>query len=490
MINNFFRKAPCEEAECIIKYVEDALKGKRVAGLNVKYPIHNKLLSHFEKLLDNEAIMSSSAKEILDIASSLSSFDVGMTHMSHQLKDFAAEMSIVSESNLAVVEQTSASMSQVSETIETTAETLNSLTKESELLVHKNDESIELLKEVQLIKDNVIQDTEDMSKKIQQLVELAEEVGKIVDSVQAIAEQTNLLALNAAIEAARAGEHGRGFAVVAQEVRKLADDTKQNLEGMRNFVGSIHSAANDGKESLNNTISSTSHMSEMIEMVSETVSKNVGMLNSVISNVGVIRNSMEGIKISANEITQAMEASSSDAEKLSYMTQNIHKNAVDSINYAGQISEIDNQLSLIVQNMFESLDGTIHAITNDELMDAIKKAMGAHVKWMDALKKIVDEMRIYPIQTDSNRCAFGHFYNAIQINHPSLVEEWQQIHSVHHNFHSIGDKVIDAVKQNDKARAQKFYSEAEDLSRQMLGLLEKVNSKIIDLSRQGEKIFV
>ena len=73
-----------------------------------------------------------------------------------------------------------------------------------------------MLKEVSELKEDVVKDTENMNLKIEQLAKLAEEVGQIVESVQAIANQTNLLALNASIEAARAGEAGKGFAVVAE----------------------------------------------------------------------------------------------------------------------------------------------------------------------------------------------------------------------------------------------------------------------------------
>jgi methyl-accepting chemotaxis protein len=63
---------------------------------------------------------------------------------------------------------------------------------------------------------------------VEKLTATIADIGQFVKSIEGIAEQTNLLALNAAIEAARAGEAGRGFAVVAEEVRKLADESKQS----------------------------------------------------------------------------------------------------------------------------------------------------------------------------------------------------------------------------------------------------------------------
>lgn len=71
------------------------------------------------------------------------------------------------------------------------------------------------------------------------LTERAEEIGRTLNVITDIAAQTNLLALNAAIEAARAGEAGRGFAVVAEEIRKLAEDSKNAAVDIESIISNV-----------------------------------------------------------------------------------------------------------------------------------------------------------------------------------------------------------------------------------------------------------
>lgn len=77
---------------------------------------------------------------------------------------------------------------------------------------------------------------------IEKLGEQSQTIGEITATVDDISEQSNLLAVNAAVEAAKAGEHGKGFAVVAQEIKSLAEQSKQATKQVRSILGEIQKA--------------------------------------------------------------------------------------------------------------------------------------------------------------------------------------------------------------------------------------------------------
>lgn len=100
--------------------------------------------------------------------------------------------------------------------------------------------------------------SQDMNLKINGISQEFKNMDGIIDYVKSVADTTNLLGLNAAIEAARAGEAGRGFAVVAEEIRKLAQNSKDSSSQIMNILQEI-------KNGINNVFDAISSFSSISE---------------------------------------------------------------------------------------------------------------------------------------------------------------------------------------------------------------------------------
>ena len=159
---------------------------------------------------------------------------------------------------------------------------MESLKQSVDTVLDCNHAASEIMKELVDISEESGHAMEEVGTQTTRTNESAQEIQKVTGIIAGISNQTNLLALNASIEAARAGENGKGFAVVAEQIRELADQSRESTEHISEIVNGL--IANS-----NTSVEITKKVSEAFEKQDEKIKDTesvFGTLNSEIKRVG------------------------------------------------------------------------------------------------------------------------------------------------------------------------------------------------------------
>ncbi len=211
------------------------------------------------------------------------------------------DLSVRTEQQAASLEETGASVRQLSEMVSETAETATQVRELSEQ-VHGIAETGRASMDMAVASMNGIQES-------------SRRMHDIVGVIDGIAFQTNILALNAAVEAARAGELGRGFAVVASEVRTLAQRSAASAKEIRELIAGSSQRVDQGVEK----ISSAGHA--MIEVLAG--------IREVVHNISSISSATAEQRGSLAEITQALTGLDTITQQNAKMVESAAEAAAD-----------------------------------------------------------------------------------------------------------------------------------------------------------------
>ena len=252
----------------------------------------------------------------------------------------------------------------ISRAVDNIHKNIEGLKESVDTVTECNDTAADIMKKLICISEKSGHAMEEVSKETQRTNESAQEIRKVTEIIAGISNQTNLLALNASIEAARAGENGRGFAVVAEQIRALADQSRESTEHINNIVNGLIENSDISVE----TVKKVTDAFEKQDAKIKDTEAIFGTLNSEINRVG---DAIGGI---TGEVDDLEEHKNNIALGVDNLTEFAQQNA-----QSGKITR-DNMKNL--ENVMASCKSSTDRIVgvSNELVKEIKSISKAGLK--------------------------------------------------------------------------------------------------------------
>lgn len=342
-----------------------------------------------KKLMEREDDIGLMMRSVHDSISSFATVISGIKTATEELKsvsddfnnifhDMEASLKITQDSTHTIADNTVTQATQTADMKEKIDAIGNLIAMISENVDALN-ASADKMQECNESAENIMGELIDISKKNGEAIEnvreqskltndSAQQIQTVTDIIADISNQTNLLALNASIEAARAGEHGRGFAVVAEQIRTLADQSRESTERINQLVADLMDKANVSVEI-------TEKVSEAVSLQNEKIDQTKEIFTTLNSEIGQVGSAIEGI--------------SSEVEELKSHSDIIETETVSLKEFADQNAE---SAQITIEHMNE-LDSTVGKCNS-----ATDRVVGVSDKLIGYVHETEDRKKILPIK--------------------------------------------------------------------------------------------
>ena len=287
---------------------------------------------------DEHEIQNNMIKDILSVSENVQE-GVSMTNnfveklrdASYRVHDAIKDITVRTEQTVINVQEQNRMTNRINADINETAENAKVMVEAASTSSKLLEENMAVISSIRNDAETINQTNTQVAISMAELQKKAQEVQQITEVIFTISSQTNLLALNASIESARAGEAGRGFSVVADQIRNLAEETRQSTEQIANIVQQLNENAQEATEIVQTSIDAMQQQNEKVTTASDgfnevqnniaTLTQRVADINEKIDNLVRFNNTISENVNQLSESSKAVSESARDVEERSLQNQ-------------------------------------------------------------------------------------------------------------------------------------------------------------------------